>query len=148
MAGRDIITAGYPYGLAKHAGESAVVMRVLKGHVVSYRHAHPPMSGEGLFRAYELSCMLPRGISGGPIMTSGSDPVLCGVAVGNSTSSMTVDSWSETAQTEGGDVVRSAVVQESFHLGVAVRSDEILALVSKLIGGTVQDYLVAEGLLR
>lgn len=145
----EVWSIGYPYGTHVVEEKHRILQRAFTGTIVGNPGPYQPV-GSNLepFDAYELSFAAPRGLSGAPLV-AGRVPAqsrgVAGVVIGNSSSSMLVHHSEETVS--DGASVQKVIQYESLTLGVAVATTSILPLRSRLLGGTVGDYLRAQGLI-
>lgn len=136
----DVSTWGYPYGLQTHGDERAVIQRVFKGHIVASPIRFKLEGAEGEpFPVYELSFAAPRGLSGAPLMIKEGSQYVCGVVIGNSKTSMLIHNYEEVIE----ETNERTVVEhyESLSLGIAVQARAIMPLRSRMLGGTIGEYL-------
>jgi hypothetical protein len=141
LLSEEVQTVGYPYGL--DLALRTVVVRAFQGHIVSERK----FGGlPGLPTVYELSFPCPRGISGAPIFTTEGDGRVAGVIISNAIMEMEVYSEREVVREPPKETI--LIKTEALHLGIAITPREILALRSRLLGGTVHDWLTMQGLLE
>ena len=87
----DVVSFGYPYGMNQI--QKQILLRAFKGNIsmVGFNHN---FSGNP---HYELSFQVPRGLSGAPLLLWISDTkYICGMAIGNEMTDMTVFSSKET----------------------------------------------------
>jgi hypothetical protein len=137
---------GYPYGLHVVEKDKSVVQRAFQGYIVAALDEFKPLIYQGKpFSAYELSFPAPRGLSGAPLLTSAGEPHVTGIVIGNSKASMLV---LETEEIERNSTEKKTLqVYESLSLGIAVQATDIYPAVSKLLGGTIGDYLEKSNIL-
>jgi len=140
-------TIGYPYGMHLVGNEQSIVIRAFQGHVVASLLKFKPAGISGPpFGVYELSFMAPRGLSGALLMNSNGLAAAHGVVIGNSESRMLVF---RSVETESQGQHSSSYEQyEALSLGIAVTAQEVLSRRSRLLSGTIREYLAAQGLLR
>jgi hypothetical protein len=102
VPGTDVALIGIPDHEVWGAGKE---MRILKGHVT--------MASRGL----ELSCPVPRGMSGSPVFANG---VVVGYATGNVRSEELDDSLEEhTETTAAGTLTKRTEIKRVVHYGIA-----------------------------
>ena len=142
-----VSTIGYPYGMHKIEDQQALTLRAFLGHIVSRLIAFRPIGFTGPpFRAYELSFIAPRGLSGAPLFKGERrNPVIKGLIIGNSESKMMVYQSSEHIR----EAEETTIVEqyETMTLGIAVTAGEILAQHSSLLGVTIGEHLKANRLI-
>ena len=141
----DVQTVGYAYGMQPKAQGKTILHRAFKGYLVSSPREYLPPSADMAFPAYELSFSAPRGLSGSPLFASTVPSHICGVVIGNSESKMLVLDSSETVSL--GSATERVERYESLSLGLAIRSDAVMELKSRLLGVTLGEHLKDIGLL-
>jgi hypothetical protein len=136
----DIHASGFPYALNPRMG--SLNARAFRGTV----------SGTDRFErlpthplVYELSFQSPRGLSGAPLLTWGANPKVAGVVIGNSTSEMVVFSNRERVSDTSETIVERF---EALHLGVALRSSQLLGLEFSTLGRSLASFLNDADLLH
>lgn len=141
-----IRTMGYAYGMHRVDDHQSIVNRCFEGHIVSRLVSFKPVGSQlQPFSAYELSFLVPRGLSGAPVISSGGELVVQGIVIGNTQTRMMVfrseERIEETNQT-------TAVEQyDALTLGVAVTAREVMGLDSNLLGVSIRSHLENNGLL-
>lgn len=136
-------TVGFPHALQRETTGIEILTRAFRGEVVSARRwngfsARPEV--------YELSFMCPRSLSGAPLITTEMPPKVVGVINGNVITRMTVYTETESELETGRETIRETT--ESLHLGLAVCSDQILGIRSKLFEDkSMEEWLAKKGLL-
>jgi hypothetical protein len=131
---------GYAYGTHIVDRERMMIARAFKGEVVCTFPRFKPVGFEGAaFSVHELSFQAPLGLSGAPLLREGASGIVKGVVIGNSQSEMILSF--ETEKESDGEQSHSVERVERLTLGIAVRSIEIVALLSNLLEGTVKDHL-------
>jgi hypothetical protein len=117
----DVAAMGFAFGLelSEMAGEPHVhQLRSFKGHVVTRRGL---TNLPGVPPGYEISFVPPPGLSGAPLLLpQGESVVVTGVILKH-----------HTAELAG----------RQMDLGLAVDAEELLTLESKLVGGSVAEYV-------
>jgi len=136
----DVISFGYPYGLDNENFE--VLVRSFKGHIilVGFYNRFPKKPPH-----YELSYQCPRGLSGAPLVfLYQGKPYICGMTIGNEITDMIVSSFREV-DSEGNNV---SVYEktESLHRGIALQTESLFKISSKLLNSTLEEYLEVNGL--
>lgn len=137
---QEVQAVGYPYGLDLES--EAILLRCFRGSIVSDR-TWKKLPGNPWI--YELSFLCPRGISGAPLVEFGSAPIVVGIVFGNLMTDMIV--FSEKERTADGLETVIFEKTETLHLGLALRSNAVLGLHSRLLGKTVQEHLQEQDLL-
>ncbi len=140
----DVQSWGFAYGHQEVMSLVFGVQRAFKGYVVCNRPGWQRLGTNDIpFPVYELSFQAPRGLSGAPLLNADTIPTVFGVVIGNSESRMLVH---HSTEVDAGGEQRITEQYESLTLGIAVRSDAILRLKSKLITGTIGEHLESKGL--
>jgi hypothetical protein len=140
-------TVGYPYGSSIIEGTLHIMSRGFQGHIVSAPPKYLPVGfKEPAFPVYELSFAAPRGLSGAPLFTGETPTVVRGLVIGNSESAMQVHR--STERVSEGEITNVYEYFEYLHLGVAVQSQHLVTLRSRILGGTILSHLHTHGLLR
>jgi len=137
---------GYAYGTHTIDDKTSVVVRGFPGTVVSYLNEFRPLSMQGPpFRAYELSFLAPRGLSGSPLLNAQGNLQIHGMIIGNAETRMMVFRSEERIQ----DSDNTTIVEqyEALVLGMAVSAEEILPRRSSLLGLTIEEHLAKHQLL-
>jgi hypothetical protein len=133
-------TYGYPYGF--DAESEMLTVRAFKGTVVGggpLRRvpAQPP--------AWEVSFPCPRGLSGAPLIRTDPQPTqIIGVILGNNITEMVVYTEKETLLEHGRD--QTLIKTEALHLGVAIKAEVVLNVMSSLLGCTIVEWLSRHGI--
>lgn len=135
----DVFAAGYPFAFDNRSMN--LTARAFGGHIVATQDCQEL---PGKPSAIELSFQCPRGLSGAPVVTRGREPCIIGLVVGNQSTQMNVFTDKEVI-TEGNVTIVERY--EAMNIGIAIRSQAILALQSRMIG-SVREYLTNAGLLR
>jgi hypothetical protein len=141
----DVLAFGYPFAVDLH--NLRLRARAMKGHVVCADDAGATEL-PGVPRIYELSFQSPRGLSGAPLLLPTKQGLLVGgVVVANRTTSLQLLTEEETITEESAGHTTRTVVErhEVMHLGMAVQSQSILTLSSRMIGGTIGSIFAANG---
>ena len=127
---------GYPYSLDLQ--HFVIRIRAFAGHVVSNLTFYDLSANP---RAYELSFPCPRGLSGSPLLDSNLH--VAGLITGNKATQMLVFSNREILS-EG---QRQTIVEryESLQLGIAIQSDSLVGLESRILEGSLYDHLLRSG---
>jgi hypothetical protein len=115
-----VSATGYPFGF--DISTHSLTLRAFSGTIVSSRSFDLGRRGNRTF-VYELSFAAPRGLSGAALLADG---VIVGCVVGNQSAGMMVYAGEERLD-EAGAVTRVERF-EALHLGIAIRTDVILAL--------------------
>ena len=132
----EVVVAGYPHAMDVEAKE--LVVRSYRGHIVS---THPLRTLPAQPMAYELSFPCAVGMSGAPVLSRTMPPAVLGVVVQNGRSKMLV---AREAEVVSNPAERTIVeMYEYLTFGLAVTSEAILAIESKLLGTTLGGYLGA-----
>ena len=142
----DVATIGYPHGVHVTEVDISVIPRGIKGHIISSPNKFLPLGWKGEpFRVYELNFQIPNQLSGGPLLSMINQPLITGVVIGNSSSKILVLENEEIVESTK-EKVR---VQEynSMTIGIAVREEELFAMSSRILGGTIGNYLSDNNLL-
>jgi len=138
---KDVFSCGYPYGY--DSIHDQVMIRSFKGHIVR-TGTYLKFKSKPLH--YELSYMCPRGLSGAPLLLSvGQQTRIIGMTIGNDMTDMIVSSFKET-EADGTKVITYEKT-ETMHLGIAMQVGTFLDIKSRILNGTVGDYLSKAGLL-
>lgn len=107
-----------------------------RGSVVAVRPLHTLQARP---IAYELSFSCPVGLSGAPVLTRTLPPCVVGYVVQNGRSGMLVAADSES-ETEPGN--RRVIERyEYLTFGLAVATSSVLDIESRMLGGTIREYL-------
>jgi len=135
-----IRVAGYAYGLHVVGENKSVVIRGFQGHVVTslLEFLPPGMKGKP-FKVYELSFAAPRGLSGSPLLNCHGTILIHGVLIGNRESRMSVFRDEEKVSDQQGVICVERY--EALTLGIAVTANEILPRESRLLNGSIREYL-------
>jgi len=139
----DVATHGYPHALSPQQDFNALTGRGHKGYIV----AELPHRVDGFdthFLSYEVSFQVPLGLSGAPLLY-GSPSTVGGVLIGTKETSMILRVEKEI--TREGTQVEVYQREQIVHYGVAVPSAVIGGIQSALLGMSVTDYLIKEGLV-
>lgn len=117
----DVFSIGYAFGseIATNEGEPHVYhLRAFKGHVVTRRGL---TQLRGVPPGYEISFVPPPGLSGAPLFVlQGQNPAVVGVVLTH-----------HTAELAG----------RRMELGLAVDSEELLTIESRIVGGSIAEKL-------
>lgn len=136
---------GYAYGIHRVDNRESLVVRGFEGRVVSGLREFKPVGWPGLpFPVYELSFLAPRGLSGAPLLSSGTEFVH-GVVIGNSQSRMLV--FRSEERVREGDAAATVEQHEAMTLGIAVQASTVLAQTSRLLGKSIREHLADHALL-
>jgi V8-like Glu-specific endopeptidase len=138
----DVWTAGYPHAL-DISDMGFVAQRAFKGHTVSHIPFKRLPKG-GFVDAYELSFMVPKGISGAPVFSSGSTTIL-GMILGMKETGMEV--CREFEASDDGKIAEFVYSRQIMYYGVAVTAQAIAKIHSKKLGSTIGEYLKQENLI-
>lgn len=143
--GSIIRAPGYAYADHSVGSERFIVQRSFQGSIVSEIGTYLPAGMKGKpFGVYETSFAAPRGHSGAPLLKENGRVV--GVVVGNSKSKMLVLDSEETST--DGKTTTLIEQYESLALGVSVQAGFILGLHSRLLGCSLNDFLIRKGLVH
>ena len=129
---QDVQTCGFPLSFDRE--RKLINPRAFKGYVVS-QVSHPNLASRP--RCYELSFACPSGLSGAPLL-SDCPPQVRGIILGNRTTEVEV-SWTQEAEREGQKEL-SVHRSEMLNWGLAVQSDALANIQSRLLGGSLIDY--------
>jgi hypothetical protein len=136
----DIFSCGYPYGWDPASFQ--LMTRSFKGHIV---RAGTYAKFNSRPACYELSYMCPRGLSGAPLMTNGREIRIVGVVIGNDMTDMIVSSFKETEF--DGAKIATYEKSETMHLGIAMQVGTFMNINSRILNGTIRNYLAVERLI-
>jgi V8-like Glu-specific endopeptidase len=137
----DVSITGYAFGLDDEHSE--ILIRSYKGHISMVGYFHKL---KGSPSHYELSYMCPRGISGAPLIYIHENmPFICGMSIGSERTSMVV--YSEKETNNEGNITSHYNIEEALHRGIAIQTEALLEIDSKLIGKNLKEYLEDEKLL-
>jgi S1-C subfamily serine protease len=129
-------STGYPYGMDPE--RASIDVRAFAGYVVTGRTHHLLSQGP---RAYELSFACPRGLSGAPLFTDRA--LVCGMVTGNYRTQMAI--LTDREVTDDGKTVITETY-EMLHFGIALQSDSLIGLTSRLLPDGLARHLVNNGL--
>jgi hypothetical protein len=124
-----VTAVGFPYAL--NAVHQALELRAFSGRIVSGTKGYELPARP---RVYELSFPCPRGLSGAALTLRGESYKAIGVILGNRVTDMTV--YSESELEEGRTNYYYEKV-ESLRLGYALQAGALLAIRSRLLGGSI-----------
>ena len=133
----DVLAFGYPFGLDLH--NLTLRARALKGHIVCADRAGAAEL-PGRPHIYELSFQAPRGLSGAPLLLPTTQGLLvAGVVVKNRSTSFQLLTEEESVTEAATGSTSHTILErhEVMHMGVAVQSQSIFALPSRMLGKTV-----------
>lgn len=113
--------------------------RALKGYVVAAKVFH---GCSGKPRSYELSFPAPEGLSGAPLIDERSMQIK-GIVVGTSSieTPISLDKIVERTVSTGGTIEKTESEYRSFCLGIAIQSKSLKDIKSRLLGGSLYEYL-------
>ena len=135
----DVFTIGYPFGY--NSLEKELVVRGLKGHIVTRRHFH---EFEKKPLIYELSFHCPRGVSGASVKNIETNHIK-GFIIGNASTEISVFKETEITQDEKERTVYEKV--ETTKYGVAITIANLIDKNSKILNTTFRKYLKKQNLL-
>jgi hypothetical protein len=139
----DVWATGYPHAL-DIADMGFIAQRAFKGHIVS--HVPHQRIGEGKFiDVYELSFMVPKGLSGAPLFLQGDAPLVAGLMLGMRQTDMEV--LREVEATDDKKTVEIVYYVQRMHYGMAITSATIADIHSGTLGKKIGAYLQENGLV-
>lgn len=142
-----IRSVGYGFGMHTVDDEKQVIVRGFEGHIVSVLSIFKPIGWIGKpFEVYELSFLAPCGMSGAPLLNSMGNVEVQGIIIGNSQSKMLVFRHEEKIKDSGN--YTSVEQYEVLNLGIAVTAKVVLQQNSRLLGGSIRDYLTKQSLIE
>lgn len=136
----DVKTAGYTDGFDPKS--SILNIKSFKGYVLA---GQPLYDHPGSPRGYELSFVVPMGLSGAPTLEDRNDLKVRGVIIGQRRTEMTLDVDEEIIQENGREVTIKK--KEFLHFGIALQSGTMSTAQFRLCGGSVKSYLERNDLL-
>jgi hypothetical protein len=137
----DVWAAGYPHAL-DIADKGFIAQRAFKGHVVSHV-PHERLSDGKFIDVYELSFMVPKGLSGAPLFLQGDPPLIAGLMLGMRQTDMEV--LREVEATDDNKTVEFVYYVQRMHYGMAITSTAIADIHSDTLGKTIGEYLRESG---
>lgn len=136
--GSLIRAPGYAYADHVVGTERFIVQRSFQGSIVSEIGTYLPSGMKSKpFAVYESSFAAPRGHSGAPLLRDNGRVV--GVVIGNGKSRMLILDAEETST--DGKTTTLIEQYESLVLGISVQARFILGLHSRILGGSIHDFL-------
>jgi len=135
----DVFTIGYPFGYNNL--EKEMVVRGLKGHIVTRRHFHE-FQNKPLI--YELSFHCPKGVSGASLKSTETSHIK-GFIIANAATEISVFKETEINQDEKEKIVYEKV--ETTKYGVAITIANLIDKNSSILGTTFKKYLKKQNLL-
>lgn len=136
----NVFTIGYPFGYSSL--EKELVVRGLKGHIVTRRHFHGFPSKPLI---YELSFHCPRGVSGASLKDAETSQVK-GFIIGNSATEISVFKEEEIIKSKNEKTVYEKV--ETTKYGIAITIANLIDKKSRILGTTFRKYLMKHNLLN
>lgn len=139
----DVWAAGYPHAM-DIADMGYIAQRAFKGHTVS--HIPRERLSEGKFLdVYELSFMIPKGLSGAPLFLQGKAPQVLGIVLGMRQTDMEI--IREVEATDDNKTVEFVYYIQRMHYGIAITSPTIAGLHSDKLGKTIGEFLREQNLV-
>ena len=135
----DVFTIGYPFGY--NSLEKELVVRGLKGHIVTRRHFHE-FPNKPLI--YELSFHCPRGVSGASLKNIETNHIK-GFIIANASTEISVFKETEITQDAKERTVYEKV--ETTKYGVAITIANLIDKNSRILETTFRKYLKKQNLL-
>lgn len=135
----DVFTIGYPFGY--NSLEKELLVRGLKGHIVTRRHFHE-FQNKPLI--YELSFHCPKGVSGASLKNIETSHIK-GFIIGNASTEISVFKETEISEDEKERTVYEKV--ETTKYGIAITVANLINRNSRLLGTTFRNYLKKQNLL-
>lgn len=135
----DVFTIGYPFGY--DGLEKQLIIRGLKGHIVTRRHFHE-FKNKPLI--YELSFHCPKGVSGASLKNLETSHIK-GFIIGNAATEILVFKEEEIIESSKEKTVYEKY--ETTKYGVAITVENLLDVTSKILGTTFREYLKTQNLL-
>ena len=136
---KDVFTIGYPFGY--NSLEKELVVRGLKGHIVTRRHFHE-FQNKPLI--YELSFHCPRGVSGASLKNIETNHIK-GFIIDNASTEISVFKETEITQDQKERTVYEKV--ETTKYGVAITIANLIDKNSRILNTTFRKYLKKQNLL-
>jgi hypothetical protein len=137
----DVQTAGFPYALDLERGK--MELSCFKGYIVGALGTCKELPAD--CPSYHLSFGVPRGLSGGPLLTFGdASPKVKGIVIGTKSSEMLVLRDTEVIREGETHIVER---YETLTMGLAVQSRSLAGVRSRILGGSVEDHVGSAGLM-